>query len=167
MTVVEDETDKHPRNIGSIRFPDGSSIVRPGELPWTPWALEGTSFKLLSINRRLGAWSALVKFDPGTIVPPQRRFGDGFIYVMEGDYVADDDPVATGEFSVETGGATRGRKVGPRGLLSYMMLLGGISAVDADGRPTGAYIDAEWMFETATAHDGADHLPPAPLRRKG
>jgi hypothetical protein len=57
------------QDTGSMRFPDGSSIVRPVELAWTPWAIPGASFKLLSVNRRSGTWSCIVHFDPDTRVP--------------------------------------------------------------------------------------------------
>jgi len=153
------------RNTGSIRFPDGSSIVRPGELDWAPWALPGSSFKLLSVNRRLGAWSCLVRFDAGAKVPGQRYFGDGFVYVMRGSYVSGDNIIQAGQFSVEAGSAVHERTVGPDGLLAYMMFLGGFMEADAAGRAVGEIIDAEWIYQAAAAHGAADHIPPPPRKR--
>jgi 2,4'-dihydroxyacetophenone dioxygenase len=153
------------QDTGSMRFPDGSSIVRPVELAWTPWAIPGASFKLLSVNRRSGTWSCIVHFDPDTRVPAQRHFGDCFIYVMQGDYVTDDAAVQTGQFSVETGGTANARTVGSRGLKAYMMFQGGFGALDDEGQPTGQFIDAEWAYAAAHTNGAADHIPPAPVIR--
>ena len=38
-------------------FPDGSSLVRVEQVPWTPWAMEGSEFKLLYINRAHGMFT--------------------------------------------------------------------------------------------------------------
>lgn len=159
-------SDENPRhNTGSVRFPDGSSIVRPVELDWTPWALPGTTFKLLSFNRRSGNWSCIVKFDPGVRLPPQRQFGDAFIYVMQGGCRADDHPIGTGHFRVDAGGTTNDRVIGDNGMTAYMMFLGGFAATDERGRPTTAFIDGEWAYEAADANAAADHIPPAPPLR--
>ena len=39
-----------PELLPWVKFPDRSTIVRAGQLPWTPWAMPGTRFKLLYHN---------------------------------------------------------------------------------------------------------------------
>ena len=45
MSVTHATSGTDPRV--SMNYPDGSLIVRTRELPWTPWGMAGTQFKLL------------------------------------------------------------------------------------------------------------------------
>lgn len=153
------------RSTGSVRFPDGSSIVRPDELEWTPWAFRGTSFKLLSVNRGLGSWSCLVRCEPGVAMPAAEHFGAAFVYVIEGGYAGDDADVATGQFSVEAGGVVHSRKVGSDGLLAYMFFMGGFRAIGGDGRADGEMVGADWLYRRAARNGMAGHIPPPPPAR--
>lgn len=149
----------------SVRFEDGSSIVRPEQLEWTPWALPGHSFKLLSINRGSGVWSCLMKVEPGVVTPIGRLHGNGYIYVMRGGYSDGADTIRSGQFNVQGGGSVRKMIVGADGLLCYVMFFGGISLLGENGSPTGNYIDLEWAYEAAAANGAARHLS-APVRRE-
>ncbi|MFA7585533.1 MAG: hypothetical protein WCY11_04955, partial [Novosphingobium sp.] len=53
-TVVNRGHFEVPGPDESRIFPDGSSLVRARTIPWTPWALEGSEFQLLSVNRSSG-----------------------------------------------------------------------------------------------------------------
>lgn len=157
--------DLMDRKKPSQRFADGSSIVRAESLPWTPWVLNGSSFKLLSINRATGVWSALIRVEHNTQTQLHHHFGNAHIFVIKGGYAYGDDPVKQGDFNLERGTIAHEPRMGPDGMISYVMFFGGISGVDENGHPTGEYIDAEWMYRAAKANNAADHLPPSlPVR---
>lgn len=154
------------KNTGSFRLPDGSGVVRPDELPWTPWALPGTYFKLLSINRRTGMWACAMKIDPNTHTDVHYHFGDAHIYVTGGGYSYEHDRVNAGEYNIECGSVAHEPIIGDDGLENFVVFYGGISGIDADGKPAGDYVDVEWMYNAAKANNAADHLPAPPPPRE-
>jgi 2,4'-dihydroxyacetophenone dioxygenase len=154
------------RNSRSMMLPDGSSVVRPEELPWTPWALDGTYFKLLSINRRTGMWAATMKIDPNTHTDVHYHFGDAHIFVTSGGYSYEHDRVNAGEYNIECGSVAHEPIIGADGLENFVVFYGGISGVDANGRPAGEFVDVEWMYRAAIANNAGDHLPPPPPPRE-
>ena len=72
------------RNESKI-FPDGSSLVRVEEIPWSPWVMEGTEFKLLYINRAHAMFTALIRMPPNLETPDHHHFGEAHAYVLEGE----------------------------------------------------------------------------------
>ena len=57
------------------------------------------------------------------------------------------------------------RFVLPNGLTIVATFFGGLSGCDADNRPMGPFVDAQWMYEAAVANNAAGHLPPPPQHR--
>ena len=90
------------RVLKSERWPDGSVIARPDGIPWTPWALPGSYFKLLHLNRAIGMTVALIKMDPCEKTPPHHHFGDAIVYVMEGVLTVTNTETKT-SFTVKAG----------------------------------------------------------------
>jgi len=164
MTKVAEEGLR--KNSGSVRFADGSAIVRPDELPWTRWALDGVYFKLLSINRRTGVWSALMKIDPNTNTDVHYHFADAHIYITSGGYSYAHDRVNAGEYNIECGSVAHEPIIGDDGLENFVVFYGGISGADANRKPLGDFVDAEWMYNRAKANNAADHLAPPPPPRE-
>jgi 2,4'-dihydroxyacetophenone dioxygenase len=154
------------KNTGTARLPDGSMVVRPAELPWTPWALPGTYFKLLSINRSTGMWSVVMKIDPNTHTDVHYHYGDAHIYVIDGGYAYEHDRVNAGEYNLECGSVAHEPIIGDDGLQNFTVFYGGIGGIDAEGNPAGEFVDVEWMYKAARANNAADHLPPSPPPRE-
>jgi anti-sigma factor ChrR (cupin superfamily) len=69
-----------------LAFPDGSSIVRVEQLPWTPWGMPGTYFKLLKLDDGIGIMVFLLKVDPNVELSPHKHFGNGNVYVLKGGF---------------------------------------------------------------------------------
>ncbi len=155
-----------PTNRATERFADGSMIVRPDELPWTPWALPGVYFKLMSINRNTGMWSVMMKIDPDTHTDSHYHFSDVHVYVTSGGYSYVHDRINAGEYNIECGSVAHEPIIGSDGQESISIFYGGISGADADGNPAGDYVDVEWMYKAALANNAADHLDPPPPPRE-
>lgn len=154
------------KNTGSMRFPDGSVVVRTEELPWTPWALPGTYFKLLSINRSTGMYSVAMKIDPNTHTDVHYHYGDAHIYVTGGGYSYEHDNVHVGDYNIECGSVAHEPIISDEGLENFTVFYGGITGGSADGMPSGEFIDVEWMYRSAKANNAVDHLPPPPPPRE-
>ena len=151
------------RLLKSERWPDGSVIARPDGLPWTPWALPGSYFKLLHINRAIGMTVALIKMDPCEKTPPHHHFGDAIVYVIEGGFAYEHGSIESGEFICEPGGVTHEPIIGPKGLISLTIFFSGLGGVDGDNRVAG-YVGCDEMYAMAKKNGAVGHLPPPPDR---
>lgn len=149
--------------LKSERWPDGSVIARAASLPWTPWALPGSYFKLLHINRNVGMTVALIKMDPCEKTPPHHHFGDAIAYVLDGGFSYEHGSINEGEMICEPGGITHEPTIGPKGLVTLTIFFSGLGGVDGDNRVAG-YIGCDEMYEMAAKNNAAAHLPPPPDR---
>jgi 2,4'-dihydroxyacetophenone dioxygenase len=142
--------------VKSERFADGSSIVRVEQLRWVAWAVPGVAFKLLSINRGAGIWSALMRVDPGTKLPVQRRLADAYVSIVRGSALNGGKTLSLGNFHVEHGGGSYGLEAGAEGLELYVIAFGGSMIAD-DGHRT--LVDLDWLYDAAAQAGDAGHLP--------
>ena len=156
---VSEVAGRHESKI----FPDGSSLVRVETVPWTPWAMEGSEFKLLHINRNQGMFTALIRLRGGLDTPDHHHFGEAHAYVLQGDFSYEYGHMYTGDYIVEAGGIHHKPTIGPDGATFFVIFYTGLSGVGEDGLPEGVFIDCEWMYRAAKANGAADHLPPPTL----
>ena len=99
-----------------VKFPDRSSIVRAEQLPWTPWAMPGTRFKLLYINRAIQMTVVLLDVEPNTEASVHKHFGDAHAYVLKGGFGYEHGEVFEGDYMVEAGGIMHTPKTGADGV---------------------------------------------------
>jgi 2,4'-dihydroxyacetophenone dioxygenase len=149
------------KELISERWSDGSVLARTASIPWTPWALPGSYFKLLHINRAIGMMVALIKMDPCEKTPPHHHYGDAIVYVVDGDFGYERGDVYTGDFLIEAGGVTHEPHIGPKGLTTLTIFFSGLGGVDGDNRVAG-FVGVEAMYQMAAANNAAGHLPPPP-----
>jgi quercetin dioxygenase-like cupin family protein len=145
----------------SERWSDGSVLARTATIPWTPWALPGSYFKLLHINRASGMMVAIIKNDPSEKTPPHHHYGDALVYVLEGDFGYERGDVYAGDFLVEPGGVTHEPHIGPKGLTTLAVFFSGLGGVDGDNRVAG-FVGVDAMYQMAFDNGAAGHLPPPP-----
>ena len=155
-------TDSTRKSFGDA---DGRVMVHSNELPWTPWALEGMSFKLLSINRRSGMWVCIIRIDPNVKTDLHYHFGDAIIFATKGSYRYEMDRVGTGEQNIEIGSIAHEPIFDERGAEVYVIFNGGLSGSNGERKPVGEYVNVEWMYEAAKANGAAEHLMPPPFVR--
>ena len=161
--VDRDGFDVAGRHESKI-FPDGSSLVRCEQIPWTPWAMEGSEFKLLYINRAHGMFTTLIRMRGGLETPDHHHFGEAHAYVLEGDFSYEYGTMYTGDYIVEAGGINHKPTIGPKGATFFVIFYAGLSGVGPDNLPTGDFVDCNWMYRAALANGAAGHLPPPPVQ---
>ena len=147
--------------LKSERWSDGSVVARTATIPWTEWALPGSYFKLLHVNRSIGMTVTLVKMDPAEKTPPHHHFGDTLVYVLEGGFSYERGTINAGDFICEPGGITHEPTISPEGELAVVVFFSGLGGVDGDDRVEG-FVGCDEMYEMAKANGAADHIPPPP-----
>ena len=149
-----------PELLPWVKFPDRSTIVRAGQLPWTPWAMPGTRFKLLYINRAIQLTVVLLDVEPNTEASVHKHFGDAHAYILKGGFGYEHGEVFEGDYMVEAGGITHVPKTGSQGVLMLGMMFGGLGGIGPDGQLAGL-LDCDWHYQTAKANGAAAHLDDA------
>ena len=62
------------------------AVVRNKQIPWTPWGMFGTQFKLLHCNDASGLLVVFLKVEPGTIAGVHKPFGAAHACVVEAGF---------------------------------------------------------------------------------
>jgi 2,4'-dihydroxyacetophenone dioxygenase len=141
----------------SLSYPDGSLIVRSKHIPWTPWGMPGTHFKLLHCDDASSLLVILLKVEPGTVAGVHKHFGAAHAYILQGGFGYEHGEVFEGDYMVEAGGITHQPFTGPEGLLLLGFMFGPIGGFDDAGNLAGV-LDIEWHYETARANGAAGHI---------
>lgn len=128
----------------------------PDTIPWTPWAMEGTRYKLLNINEADGRFTFLLKVDPGVTAPIHKHIGEGEAWILDGSFGYGEEMGRKDWYSHEAAGSLH-IPHSPEGLLMFAISHGPILGYGDDGTIAGV-IDVEWMYETARANGAADHI---------
>jgi hypothetical protein len=161
-TTANDAIQWESRYVGGSRFADGSAIIRPEEMAWTNGPLDGIRFRLTHIDRSSGMWTAIFKVEPNVSTPPHFNHGEVQIYALEGNLAVGQVSLGAGDYFQDAGGLVREIVAGPNGATFFVMYTAGLSAVGADGKPSGPFIDANRIYELAAANSAAHHLPAPP-----
>ncbi len=141
----------------SLSYPDGSLIVRTKEIPWTPWGMPGTHFKLLHCDDASSLLVILLKVEPGTVAGVHKHFGAAHAYILQGGFGYEHGEVFEGDYMIEAGGITHQPFTGPKGLLLLGFMFGPIGGFDEAGNLAGV-LDIEWHYQTAKANGAAGHI---------
>lgn len=144
----------------SLNYPDGSLIVRAKGIPWTPWGMPGTEFKLLHCDDASSLLVILLKVEPATVAGVHKHFGAAHAYILEGGFGYEHGEVFEGDYMVEAGGITHTPKTGSLGVLMLGMMFGGLGGFGPDGQLAGM-LDCDWHYQTAKANGAAAHLDDA------
>lgn len=132
------------------------AFIDPATIPWKPWLIEGTHFKLMAVDVRSGGFTIFLKVDPGTQAPPHGHVGAVEGVILEGGFAYDDDAGDTGAYICEFGGAVHA-PVSPDGCIMFAMLHGPLVGYNEDGT-IAAVVDAKMMYELAASQGVADHI---------
>lgn len=135
----------------------GRDFVDLAQVPWTPWVMEGTHFKLLAINELSGGFSMLLRVDPGVQAPVHAHLGSAEAYLVEGGfYYEENDPGFTGCYTYERGGSVH-QPVSPQGCVMFAVTHGPLAGCNADGS-VSAVVDCRLMLQLAEAAGAAGHV---------
>lgn len=126
-------------------------------LPWVPWVMPKTWFKLLNIDEKTGGFTILLKVDAPNQAPIHHHFGAIEGYVIEGEFgYGPGDRGAGGAYVFEEGGAIHEPDT-DAGFTMFMIAYGPIAGYAEDGSVAGV-VDAESMYRLAAQHGVADHV---------
>jgi 2,4'-dihydroxyacetophenone dioxygenase len=147
----------------SLAYPDGSLIVRAKQIPWTPWGMPGTHFKLLHCDDASSLLVILLKVDPSTVAGVHKHFGAAHAYIIQGGFGYEHGEVFEGDYLVEAGGITHQPFTGPNGMVLLGFMFGPIGGFDDAGNLAGV-LDIDWHYQTAKANGAADHIQRRPMQ---
>lgn len=128
----------------------------PESLPWTPWVMPGTHYRLMTVDVRSGGFTLFLKVDPGTKAPPHGHIGAVEGVILEGGFAYDDEAGVKGHFICEHAGAIH-QPVSPNGCIMLAVVHGPLVGYNEDGS-IAAIIDAKAMYQMACEAGVAEHI---------
>jgi 2,4'-dihydroxyacetophenone dioxygenase len=126
-------------------------------LEWSPWVMEDTWFKLLSINTVTGGFTMMLKVAPNNIAPVHGHLGSVEGVILEGSFAYEDDWGHAGNYVQEPAGINHAPVTGPDGLVMFATAHGPIAGYNEDGS-VAKIVDARAMFDMAEATGSVGHL---------
>jgi hypothetical protein len=136
--------------------PDHWQFFDPATIPWTPWAMPKTQFKLLHVNEGTGRYTFLLKAEAGAVAGIHKHLGEAEAFILEGEFGYGAERGKAGWYAYEAGGAIHTPDA-PKGLLLFAVAHGAILGYNPDGS-VGGVIDIEWMYEAARKNGAAGHI---------
>ncbi|MEO0939076.1 MAG: 2,4'-dihydroxyacetophenone dioxygenase family protein [Pseudomonadota bacterium] len=133
-----------------------SAFIDPKTLPWTPWIMEGTQYRLMTVDVRSGGFTMFLKVDPGTVAPAHGHVGAVEGVILEGGFAYDDDAGGVGDYICEHAAAVH-QPVSPDGCIMFVVIHGPLVGYNDDGT-IAAVVDAKMMYDMASAAGVADHI---------
>ncbi len=155
------ESKAYPGRDSHEYWDDGSIIVRTNKIPWTPWALEGTYFKLLDYSRNHSYFVFLLKIEASAPKAVHKHIGAANAYILQGGFGYEKGGVRAGDFFVEAGGIDHAPETDEDGCILLGFTNGAVAGYNDDGSIAGI-IDVDWMVEQAKANGAFDHLSKVP-----
>ena len=134
-----------------------SAFLDPARLPWTPWVMEDTWFKLFSINPQTGGFAMFLKVGPDNIAPIHGHVGAVEGVILEGGFAYENDWGHAGWYVAEPGGVNHKPRTGPNGMVMFAVVYGPLLGY-GDGGEIAAVIDAKAMYALAESAGVAGHL---------
>lgn len=135
---------------------DRAAFIDPETLPWTPWVMDGTYYKLMTVDVRSGGFTLFLKVDPGTDAPAHGHLGGVEGVILEGGFAYEDDAGSQGDYICEHAASIHA-PVSPQGCIMFAILHGPLVGYNEDGT-IAAVIDAKMMYEMAVGAGVADHI---------
>ncbi|MEM9531481.1 MAG: cupin domain-containing protein [Pseudomonadota bacterium] len=154
------DSRNYPDRASHEYWDDRSLIVRANQVPWTPWALEGTYFKLLDYSRNHSYFVFLLKIDASAPRAMHKHIGAANAYILQGGFSYEKGGVREGDFFVEAGGIDHAPETDPDGCILLGFSNGAVAGYNNDGSIAGV-VDVDWMVEQAKANKAFDHLSKA------
>lgn len=138
------------------KHPSRPAFFDANKLPWAPWVMEGTHFKLFNIDKKTGGFTMLLKVDAGNEAPVHGHVGGVEGYVLEGEFGYDSDRGGAGSYFYEEA-ASLHMPDSPRGTIMFAMAYGPIVGYNNDGS-VAAIVDGKFMYDLAVKHGVTGHL---------
>ena len=132
-------------------FPDGSSLVRPSELAWSPWLVAGMEFKVLDVDRDFSKTTLLLRSTAGARVEGGLRHQGAAEYFVEAGQVSvDGERLDAQDYLFAPGGTViQDLRLDPQTQL-YAIAHGGLK-VRSGAAQTETLVDVDWWLNASQA----------------
>lgn len=149
--------------LGPVTGPtksQASQVVDCDTIPWTPFPMPGTSFKLLNINETTGAATILLYVAENAQAPLHMHCGAAEAYNIFGRWAYEGEAEAIGPncYVYEPAGIVHLPKQESESLM-FGIFHGPIVGYTEDGQVAGV-ITADLLYDLAAANKAVGHLPP-------
>ena len=119
-----------------------SHLAFPSDMAWSPTRFPGIAIKLLFKDSRSGMFTALFRWEPGSVLPDHEHVEIEQTYVLEGSLVDEEGEVTAGNFAARPAGS-RHVAHSPNGAVILAFFLEPNRFFNVDG--------SEELFSTAAA----------------
>ena len=144
-------------------FSNGSALCRVENLPWTPFALAGTGFKLIAVDWQRDMYVFMLVVPGGIPVAPHYHLSEAYGYIMTGWFEYEFGNVYAGDFVCEGGNIEHGAVLGSEDVLQISVIFGGLTGVGPTGGPDlDSYYGCMEIYEAAKVNNAAGHIKPPP-----
>jgi len=133
------------------------AFFNPDTLPWTPWVIEGTEFKLLNVNAQTGGFTMLLRVEPGNLAPIHGHLGAVEGIILGGGFGYDDDRGREGWYVLESGGISHRPDTDDDGMVMFAVMYGPLVGYEDDGGIAGV-VDGKTMYQLAEDNNAANHI---------
>ncbi|MBN7796626.1 2,4'-dihydroxyacetophenone dioxygenase family protein [Parahaliea mediterranea] len=134
-----------------------SAFFNQEELPWAPWVMPDTYFKLLAINTHSGGFTMMLKVGPNNIAPIHGHVGAVEGYILEGGFAYEDDWGFKDHYVFEPAGINHKPVTGDEGMMMFAIAHGPLMGYNEDGS-VALVLDARKMYDMAVEHNAAGHI---------
>lgn len=159
--MTNDSTPAQLKDTGTVAVDitrqHKSAFFKQKELDWTPWVMEGTWFKLLSINPVSGGFSMILKVEPNNVAPIHGHIGLVEGIILEGGFAYDGDWGLAEDYVCEPAGINHKPVTGPDGMIMFAVVHGPLTGYHDDGS-IAAVLDSKYMYQLAQQAGAADHI---------
>ncbi|MEM8799853.1 MAG: cupin domain-containing protein [Pseudomonadota bacterium] len=139
----------------------GSAFFDPETLPWLPWVMEGTFFKLMAINPQTGGFTMFLRVTADNVAPVHGHLGAVEGIITKGGFGYGDDRGREGHYILEAGGLNHIPDTDSDGMEMFAIAYAPIVGLNDEGGIDGI-VDAKFMYQMARDGGAADHLTPSP-----
>lgn len=140
-----------PNMSRSYVFPDGSSVVRARQIDWTPWHVQGVSFKLLDVDRSFDKSTLLLASVGGATIPAFKQSGAVEMFIEAGTVDFPRGLLAKGDYVYLPGGGVNGPFTLGADTQIYLIMHGPL-------RMGAQFIDVDSMMEVLANRPAGDHM---------
>jgi hypothetical protein len=162
-----------PRHIEAVRddqsgyFKDGSHIARVERLPWTPFLLPGSVFRLLAVHWNKDMYIMMLIVPGGVPVDMHYHIAEAAGFIMTGEpacaFEYEYGKVFAGDYMSEGVDIEHSALIGADDVKQLSIVFGGLSgALPGGGPDLSTYFGCKEVYELAKANGGADHIAPPP-----
>ena len=138
---------------------DGSIMITTKDIPWSPFPLPGTSFKLFHLDDDQGKATFLLRVPAGEAADMHKHLAAVEAYVVQGAFsYPGAGRVGPGDYVYEPGGIVHEPLAEKdEDLILFVVAQGAVQGVNADGS-LGEVIDNDVIYQFACDGGAAGHI---------